>query len=150
MLADFEVGILDVGQAVIHDTLSLGVLVELPNAAEHATVVAAILARATELDIQVRFTPVSAQSYQNWVAGQGRARYIITLLARKITAHHLMRVTGVVSRNGLNIDAISRLSGRIPLGEAPSLSKACVEFSVRGQLDDIVQFRETCWSWPAK
>jgi phosphoserine phosphatase len=53
----------------------------------------------------------------------------------------LSRVTAVVSRHGLNIDGISRLSGRIPLGELPALSKACVEFSVRGPLQDPDLFR---------
>jgi len=47
----------------------------------------------------------------------------------------------VVSRHGLNIDGINRLSGRIPLGELPALSKACVEFSVRGLLQDADAFR---------
>ena len=141
ILAGFNVNVLDVGQAVIHDTLSLGVLVELPSPADQASVLKDILYRAHELGIQVRFTPISEESYGHWVAGQGRARYIITLLARKITAHHLARVSSVVSGHALNIDAINRLSGRIPLGELPRMSKACVEFSVRGQLADLGQFR---------
>ena len=141
ILAGFNVNVLDVGQAVIHDTLSMGVLVELPAPADQASVLKDILYRAHELGIQVRFTPISEESYGHWVAGQGRARYIITLLARKITAHHLARVSSVVSRHALNIDAINRLSGRIPLGELPKMSKACVEFSVRGQLADLGQFR---------
>jgi phosphoserine phosphatase len=141
VLASFNVNVLDVGQAVIHDTLSLGVLVELPSPGEKANVLENIQLRARELDIQLRFTPISEESYGQWVAHQGRARYIVTLLARKISAHHLARVTGIVSRYALNIDAINRLSGRIPLGELPRLSKACVEFSVRGQLEDPARFR---------
>jgi phosphoserine phosphatase len=84
---------------------------------------------------------VSPQSYSQWVAAQGRARYIITLLARKITSDQLARVTRVISQHGLNIDGINRLSGRIPLGELPALSKACVEFSARGSLRDPAAFR---------
>jgi phosphoserine phosphatase len=141
ILAGFDVNILDVGQAVIHDTLSLGILIELPSPATHSSVLKDILFRAHELGIQVRFTPISEESYGHWVAGQGRARYIVTLLARKITAHHLARVTGVVARYDMNIDAINRLSGRVPLGALDHLSKACVEFSVRGQLQDIQKFR---------
>jgi phosphoserine phosphatase len=91
--------------------------------------------------MRVRINPVSPDSYGHWVEGQGRARYIITLLARKITANQLARVTAVVSDHGLNIDSINRLSGRIPLGELPDLSKACVEFSVRGSLQDAALFR---------
>jgi phosphoserine phosphatase len=47
-----------------------------------------------------------------------------------------------VHRHGLNIDSINRLSGRIPLGELPPLSKACVEFSLRGPLADESAFRK--------
>ena len=140
ILARFDVNVLDVGQAVIHDNLSLGVLAELPESVR-ASRLQDILRRTYEPGIQVKFTPISEDSYAHWVAGQGRARFIISLLARKITARHLSRVTGVVSRHGLNIDAIKRLSGRVPLGEQDSLSKACVEFSVRGQLADPEQFR---------
>jgi len=141
ILAGFEVNILDVGQAVIHDTLSLGMLVELPEPSRDSSILKDVLFRAHELDIQVRFTPISEESYAQWVAGQGRPRYIVTLLARKITARHLTRVTGVVSGYGLNIDAINRLSGRVPLGDLSDRSKASVEFSVRGQLDDLKRFR---------
>lgn len=141
ILAGYDVNILDVGQAVIHETLSMGVLVELPAPSSDTPVLKDILFRTHELGLQVRFTPISEQSYSHWVAGQGRARYIISLLARKITARQLARVTGVVARYGLNIDDIQRLSGRLPLGELPPLSKACVEFSVRGQLESSAAFR---------
>jgi phosphoserine phosphatase len=141
ILASFKVNVLDIGQAVIHENLSLGVLIELPSPADQSSVLKDILFRAPELGIQVRFTPISEESYGQWVAGQGRARYIITLLARKISAYHLSRVSNVVAKYALNIDAINRLSGRIPLGQLPKLSKACVEFSVRGQLENLGQFR---------
>ncbi len=141
ILAGFEVNILDIGQAVIHDTLSLGVLLEVPSPSADSSVLKDILFRTQELGMQIRFTPITEESYGHWVAGQGRPRYIISLLARKITAHQLSRVTGVVSGYGLNIDGIQRLSGRVPLGDLPKLSKACVEFSVRGELDDLRQFR---------
>ena len=141
ILAERSVSVLDIGQAVIHATLSMGVLVEVPADCDQASVTAAVQDYARERGMQVRISPVSADSYGEWVQGQGRARYIITLLARKITADQLARVTAVVSRHGLNIDGINRLSGRIPLGELPALSKACVEFSVRGPLQDSAAFR---------
>jgi phosphoserine phosphatase len=140
-LAKQDVSILDIGQAVIHDTLSMGVLVEVPGDAGHATVVGAVEGCVTGLGLSVRSSAISAESYHHWVEGQGRARYIITLLARKITADQLAQVTGVVAKHSLNIDSINRLSGRIPLGELPPLSKACVEFSVRGALQDSALFR---------
>ncbi len=141
VLATQEINILDIGQAVIHDTLSMGVLIEVPTKSHRSNVVAAVQSCLSNCGLRVRFSDISSPSYQHWVEAQGRARYIITLLARKITADQLAQVTGVVARHDLNIDSINRLSGRIPLGKLPALSKACVEFSVRGALADPSVFR---------
>jgi len=141
ILASYEVNILDIGQAVIHDTLSLGILVEVPTTAESAPILKDILFRTHELGLTVRFSPIGADNYDHWVEGQGKRRYIITLLARKITAAHLAAVTEVVSRYQLNIDRIDRLSGRVPLEGVHSQTKACVEFSVRGSVDDVADMR---------
>jgi phosphoserine phosphatase len=141
ILARHEVNVLDIGQAVIHATLSMGVLVEIPEACDREALSRELEAHAAERGMRVRIGDVSPESYGQWVDGQGRSRYIITLLARKITADQLARVTEVVSRHELNIDGINRLSGRIPLGELPALSKACVEFTVRGELGDSSAFR---------
>jgi len=141
ILSGYAVNILDIGQAVIHATLSLGLLVELPEACASEEVAAAVRNFAMHRDLRVVTSEVANQSYTHWVEAQGRARYIITLLARKITADQLARVTHVISHHGLNIDAIKRLSGRIPLGKLPALSKACLEFSARGALRDPAAFR---------
>ncbi len=141
ILAEHGVNVLDIGQAVIHATLSMGMMVELPAGCSRDAVVSAVEKQARSLGMQPRVDTVTADSYAHWVEAQGRARYIITLLARKITADQLARVTEVVSRHDLNIDSINRLSGRIPLGELPAQSKACVEFSVRGPLADSSAFR---------
>ncbi|TDG15606.1 phosphoserine phosphatase SerB [Seongchinamella unica] len=141
ILAGHGVNILDIGQAVIHATLSMGVLAELPEHCPHDQVIADVRACAADQGMRARIAEVSNESYGEWVDAQGRARYIITLLARKITADQLARVSEVVSAHGLNIDGINRLSGRIPLGELPAFSKACVEFSVRGPLSDSSTFR---------
>ncbi len=144
ILAQYEVNVLDIGQAVIHDTLSLGLLVEVPASAESSPILKDILFRAHALELSVRFTPISEDSYSHWVAGQGKPRHIVTLLARKITAEHIARVSAIVSGFGLNIDRIDRLSGRVSLEGAPQQGKACVEFSVRGALPDAGAFRSQC------
>jgi len=141
ILAEHSVNILDIGQAVIHATLSMGVLAEVPGGGGQALVSDAVSSYAQERGMRTRINPITPDSYGHWLEGQGRARYIITLLARKITADQLARVTAVVCHHGLNIDGINRLSGRIPLGELPALSKACVEFSVRGLLQNSAAFR---------
>ncbi len=141
VLAQYGGNVLDIGQAVIHATLSMGLLVELPDQRGHAAMLAALQAYAERVGLSLRTEAIAPGSYSDWVAAQGRARHIITLLARKITAEQVARVTAVFAEHGLGIDGITRLSGRIPLGELPPLSKACVEFSVRGPLADPEPFR---------
>ena len=135
ILARYRLNILDIGQAVIHDTLSLGILVEPPPDAESSAVLKDLLFEAHKLNINVRFRPIDEDRYEEWVAGQGKDRHIITLLAGKITAEQLSDVTATVADNGLNIDSIARLSGRVHLeGEALNEdSRACIESSVRGE-----------------
>ncbi len=141
ILAGYEVNILDIGQAVIHDTLSLGILVEVPASAESSPLLKDILFRTHELGLTVRFSPINEQSYGQWVMGQGKPRHIVTLLARMITAEHLSAVTAVVAHNNLNIDRIDRLSGRVPLDGVHDQTKACVEFSIRGSVASSAVFR---------
>ncbi|MGK0443389.1 MAG: phosphoserine phosphatase [Bermanella sp.] len=143
ILAQYGVNILDIGQAEIHDNLSLGILAEMPGTAESAAVLKDVLFRSHELGMSVRFTPVSTDKYNSWVAAQGKPRHIITLLARKLTAEHIARVTEIVANYELNIDNISRLSGRIPLeDEQQGPNKASVEFSVRGHADQAAMRAE--------
>lgn len=136
VLAQGGVNILDIGQAVIHDALSFGILVEIPDTEPGAAVLKNIQAKADELDQQVRFTQVSEADYQHWVDGQGKARHIVTLLTRKVTAEQLQTVSSITARYGLNIDRIDRLSGRMPLDTPTDKSKGCIEFSVRGEPAD--------------
>jgi len=136
VLAQGEVNILDIGQAVIHDTLSFGILVEIPGTEQGAQVLKKLLSTASSLDQQVRVTPVSEDDYQRWVENQGQARHIVTLLSRKVTAEQLQRVTAITAQHGLNIDKIDRLSARTPLDAPTDRSKVCIEFSVLGEPAD--------------
>ncbi len=134
LLSEFDADILDVGQAVIHDHLSLGLLVSLPDTAVD------LEERLRQLGVGIRFSAVDVSSYENWVGLQGSGRHILTLLARRISASHLAAVSDVISGSGLNIDNITRLSGRVPLlkrddSEYPN-TKACVEFSLRGKPEE--------------
>ena len=135
ILAQYQLNILDIGQAVIHDSLSLGILIEVPPGRETSPVLKDLLFEAHKLNISVRFRPIDYDRYEDWVAGQGKDRYIITLLARKITAEQLSDVTAVIATNELNIESITRLSGRVHLeGEGVDEdARACIEISVRGE-----------------
>ncbi|MGJ7515448.1 phosphoserine phosphatase SerB [Pseudomonas baetica] len=136
VLARGGVNILDIGQAVIHDTLSFGILVEIPDTEQGKSVLKDILFKGYELDQQVRFTPVSEEDYRQWVGNQGKKRHIVTLLTRKVTAGQLQAVSSITAKYGLNIDHIDRLSGRMPLDTPADKGKGCIEFSVRGEAAD--------------
>jgi len=136
VLAQGGVNILDIGQAVIHDTLSFGILVEIPDTEQGQSVLKDILFKGYELEQQVRFTPVSEEDYQQWVGNQGKKRHIVTLLTRKVTAGQLQAVSAITAKYGLNIDHIDRLSGRMPLDTPADKGKGCIEFSVRGEAAD--------------
>ncbi len=141
VLARSGVNILDIGQAVIHNTLSFGILVEIPSTEQASAVLKDVLFTGYKLDQQVRFTPVSEQDYQQWVAGQGKTRYIVTLLTRQVTAEQLQRVSAITAQYGMNIDHIDRLSGRMPLDTPVNQGKGCIEFSVRGEPADAAALR---------
>jgi len=139
LLGDFEIDILDIGQAVIHNNLSLGMLINMPGGSN--SLLKEILFRAHELGIIVKFSPVENASYDQWVQLQGQPRFILTLLARNIKANYIAAVTNVIANNGLNIDSIARLSGRVPLQHQDKYFKACIEFSLKGQPPDVMKFR---------
>lgn len=141
VLAQGGVNILDIGQAVIHDALSFGLLVDIPDTEAGAAVRQNVQATVDQLGQQVRFTRVSEADYQHWVDGQGKARHIVTLLTRKVTAEQLQTVSAITAKYGLSIDRIDRLSGRMPLDMPTEKSKGCIEFSVRGEPVDPQQMQ---------
>lgn len=136
ILAKYEADILDIGQADIHHTLSLGFLVR-TDSDRSGNMMKELLFRATELNVQIRFNPVTVDDYEAWVSRQGKNRWIITTLGRKLTARHISLIAKEIARQGLNIDGIQRLTGRVPLDESEPQSKACVEFSVRGTPENL-------------
>jgi len=140
ILASYDINVLDIGQSVIHESLSLGILIESPQASKSCSVFKDILFKAHELNLNVRFTPVSNDEYEHWVNAQGRAKHIVTLLGHQISAKHLSRVTEVVTEHGFNIDQISRLSGRMSLSQPHQTELprgASVQLSLSGEVKDI-------------
>ncbi len=141
ILARYNAVILDIGQSNIHHTLSLGILFKTDSSVS-GEIMKELLFKASELDVQIRFTPVSEERYTDWVGRQGKSRWIITILGRRLTARHIALVTDAVAEQNLNIDSIRRLTGRMPLAETEDpLSKSCVELSVRGTPRDKAEMQ---------
>jgi len=141
ILAQYDVAILDIGQAVIHDELALGILFEVPEEKESSPVLKDLLFKSYELGVNAKFTPITLEDYEHWVKLQGKERYIVTLIARIINSSHIASVSRIIHEQNLNIDVINRLSGRPSLKKSNVQAVACVEFSVRGSPVDKDKMR---------
>ena len=134
ILAKYDAQILDLGQAVIHNTLSMGILIRIDES-HSGQVMKELLFKTTELgSISIGFAPISDEDYEAWAGRQGRNRYILTIIGRTLSAGQIQAATDVISRHGLNIDAIKRLTGRMSIMHPEKNVRACVEFSLRGFL----------------
>ena len=134
ILARYDAQILDLGQAVIHNTLSMGILIRIDEV-HSGQVMKELLFKTTELgNLSIGFAPVSDEDYEAWAGRQGRNRYILTIIGRSLSAAQIQAATDVISRYGLNIDAIKRLTGRMSVMHPEKNVRACVEFSLRGSL----------------
>lgn len=142
ILAKYDANILDIGQADIHNSLSLGILFEVPLEEDSGPILKDLLFKAYELGLQARFEPISEEKYAQWVNMQGKHRYIITMLGKKLSAKQITAVTEAVANKEMNIDNITRLTGRIPLDGSNAPTKSCVQLSVRGNLKDKSELTE--------
>lgn len=131
ILSEYDATILDIGQADIHSSLSLGILFR-TYANVSGYLMKDLLFEMSTLGIRINFTPISTEEYETWVSLQGKNRYILTILARKITAKQIASASKIIADEGLNIDTINRLTGRIPLDDKKSNVRSCIEFSLRG------------------
>ncbi len=142
ILSRYDVTILDIGQADIHQTLSLGILFK-SKETESGNIMKELLFKASELGVNIRFYPISVEEYENWVSMQGKNRYIITILGRRLTAKQISAATKIIAEQGLNIDSIKRLTGRVPLDEEKASVRSCIEFSVRGTPKNKVEMQRS-------
>jgi phosphoserine phosphatase len=132
ILASYDTCVLDIGQAVVHETLSLGLLVEIPRGESSRGLQDALAARSRELGLQVNFTLVAKADLEEWISSQGKDQFIVTILGRAISANHIARVSAIVAQHGLNVDRIERLSGRLSLAVHSPDANACVELTLSG------------------
>jgi phosphoserine phosphatase len=143
ILAKYNATILDIGQADIHNTLTLGIMFKAEHEEDSGNILKDLLFKSYELEVNIKFTPISENEYNDWVKQQGKDRYIITLLGKRIAAKQLAAVSEVVAHYGMNIDAITRLTGRVSLIETENEgTRASVEMSVRGTLKDRAEMQK--------
>ena len=141
ILASKDAKILDIGQADIHATLSLGILIRI-NSDASGQVMKELLFKATELGVNIGFSPVTDEEYENWVNRQGKNRYILTIMGRSLSAKQIEAATEVITKQGLNIDSILRLTGRMSIQHPSPKGKACIQFSLRGNPENRAAMQE--------
>lgn len=140
LLAKYDAQILDIGQADIHSTLSLGILIRIEEL--HAgQVMKELLFKATEMNVNIGFSPITLDEYEEWVSRQGKNRFILTLIGRRLSAKQIEAATKVIAGQGLNIDSILRLTGRMSVKNPCKNVRACIEFSLRGTPKDRQQMQ---------
>lgn len=132
ILARYDAQILDIGQADIHSTLSLGILMRLKEA-HSGQVMKKLLFKATELGVNIGFSPITDDEYEDWVGHQGKNRYILTVMGRQLDARQIEAASLIITEQGLNIDSILRLTGRKSIKNPTNHVRACIEFSLRGE-----------------
>lgn len=142
VLAQYDAKILDIGQANIHNTLSLGILFQIKAGKKSAAVLKDLLFKSYELGIKAKFKSIPLEDYEKWVSLQGKDRYIVTLLGEKLTAKQISEVTKVISEKNLNIDSIKRLTGRASLVKEDSYPRSSIQLSIRGIINDKSEFTE--------
>ena len=141
ILARYDAQILDIGQADIHSTLSLGILIRISEQ-NSGHVMKDLLFKATELRVNINFSPISVEDYEAWVERQGKKRYILTIIGRSLSAKQVEAATKIIAAHGLNIDSILRLSGRRSVKRESKHVRACIEFSLRGTPIDQARMQE--------
>jgi len=141
ILAEYDVRILDIGMSVIHDFLTMGILIGIPDKQKGSGLFKDLLFECHGMGVSVNFTPVKVERYERWVGDQGKERRVITLLGRELSAKQITKISSITARNQLNIDDIRRISGRISMENPAIKPKACVEMIVTGTPPNLHQVR---------
>ena len=137
ILACYNARILDIGQADIHSTLSLGILIRIDDT-HSGQVMKELLFKAEELNVNIGFAPISDDEYESWVDHQGKNRYILTVIGRSLSAKQIAAATKIIAEQGLNIDFIRRMTGRMSIKHPERNVRARSEASCRERVLRLV------------
>src|SRR5437588_3562681 len=142
-LSAYQARILDIGQAVVHETLALDMLIQVPSNEEFTPLKNDLIVKAHDLELKIKFTPVSEESFNHWVRSQGKFRFVISAIGRTITSQQLASISAAISTHAFNIDRIERLSGRLSLTGRVDNANACIELEISGEKDASAGLRAT-------
>jgi phosphoserine phosphatase len=136
LLAESRAEILDIGQAVVLESLTLGMLIQLPDTVDFSLLQSDLIDRAGELGLHPTVAVIPPD--QPLVTRPNHV--IVTVLGRTITARHIAKVCNVIAKYGMNVDRIDKLSASLANPPEPQTpTNACIEFALSGGLSgDLV------------
>ncbi len=140
-LSHHQANILDISEAVIHDWLSMALLIELSEQSSPDDLFGSLLRTAQKHSLHLQFCKISPEDYERWVKAQEGSRSILTLLGHRVSAKHIHQVAELVAEHGLDILSIQRLSFLDSPRGAYHPSMACIEFVLHGHPLDMHMVR---------
>ena len=135
-LANYDAHVLDLGQAVIHAELALGILVKVDERVS-GSMIKDIMFKVNEAGSTVRISNVASADFKQWLDASGQTRHILTLLASGDGSEPLHAVSTLTHKFGLNIDTIRRLTDRGSSDQQGQRDRLCVEMRLRGPASQI-------------
>ena len=103
LIVEADANVLDMGQAVIHDELALGILVQVP---ELGTLTDDITAQCHKVGSALRITLVENDNYELLSAGFSQSPLILTVLSQGRGGEPLKAVSNLTRRYDINIDTV--------------------------------------------
>ncbi|MBU2710879.1 phosphoserine phosphatase SerB [Zooshikella harenae] len=142
VLAGHQAQILDIEQSASHEHFSCAALLSLADNTDAALLFKDVVYFGHRFGINVHIEPVSEDDYQRWLIDKQHPRYIVTLLAKQVTAHYLMSISRLALEHGLTIERMERLSAPVDVNTPPAVS--CIELMLRGLPESLPQLRNHC------
>ena len=136
---EYDAQILDMGQAVIHDELALGLLLCSTNLDAMSE---AIEARCEQTGSALRMQRVNADDYGTWSQTIFQSPLILTLLTNDSAAQPLQAVSALTHTYRMNIDTVRRLTKpKVLAGTADTDDRFGLEMRLSGELASSVEFQ---------
>ncbi len=142
LIVEAGANVLDMGQAVIHDELALGILIQVP---ELGALTDDIAAQCHKVGSALRITLVENDNYELLSAGFSQSPLILTVLSQGRGGEPLKAVSNLTRRFDINIDTVRRLTKPQPKSQlevdSEVAARLCLEMRLSGSLQNSEAFQ---------
>ena len=142
LIVEAGANVLDMGQAVIHDELALGILIQVP---ELGALTDDIATQCHKVGSALRITLVENDNYELLSAGFSQSPLILTVLSQGRGGEPLKAVSNLTRRFDINIDTVRRLTKPQPKSQlevdSEVAARLCLEMRLSGSLQNSEAFQ---------